>query len=183
MAPCVLCNPQRLNGEAEVSCTEEQLGSKRAALAGLREENRQCELNLEEYGVKLSQRYNAAIGRFIFSTVCTIKALPCVGPHVFVLPFFSLSEAAVKQMRGEMKHVLQKIIDNDERGDKAKQEMTRVVAQHRVALTKLREQERLTFMQEEGARVSENTCSRAHVLYTCCIDDCYLQCYSVFCLR
>lgn len=64
-------------------------------------------------------------------------------------------------MREEMKHVLQKIIDNDERGDKAKQEMTRVVAQHRGALTKLREQERLTFMQEEGARVSENTCSRA----------------------
>lgn len=88
MAACVLCNPQRLNGEAEVSCAEEQLGSKRAALAGLREENKQCELNLEEYGVKLSQRYNAAVGRFIFSTVCTIKALPCVGPHVSVLPLF-----------------------------------------------------------------------------------------------
>lgn len=88
MAPCVLCDPQRLNGEAEVSGAEEQLGSKRAALAGLREENRQCELNLEEYAVKLSQRYNAAIGRFIFSTVCTIKALPCVGPHVSVLLFF-----------------------------------------------------------------------------------------------
>lgn len=83
-------------------------------------------------------------------------------------------------MREEMKHVLQKIIDNDERGDKAKQEMTRVVAQHRVALTKLREQERLIFVQEEGARVSENTCSRARVLYMCCIDGCFLQCCSVF---
>lgn len=79
--------------------------------------------------------------------------------------------------------MLQKIIDNDERGDKARQEMTRVVAQHRVAVTKLREQERLTFTQEEGARVSENTCSRAHVLHTCRIGDCFLECCSVFCLR
>ncbi|XP_070775745.1 coiled-coil domain-containing protein 178 [Enoplosus armatus] len=64
----------------------------------------------------------------------------------------SESEKAVKQMHEERKQMLQKIIDNDEQWEKAKKEVTQVVAQHSVTQTKLEEQERLTFMEEQRAR-------------------------------
>ncbi len=51
-----------------------------------------------------------------------------------------------------MKQVLQKITDYDEQWEKAMEEVTQVVAQHRVTQTKLEEQEQLTFMEEERAR-------------------------------
>lgn len=70
-----------------------------------------------------------------------------------------VSENAVKQMREERKQMLQKIIDNDEQWEKAKEEVTQVVAQHSVTQTKLDEQEQLTFMEEQRARVSDNICT------------------------
>lgn len=54
----MLCHPQRLNGEAEVSCIEEQLHSKRNAFAALRKENMEYEQNVEDYKMKLSERYS-----------------------------------------------------------------------------------------------------------------------------
>ncbi|XP_054452577.1 coiled-coil domain-containing protein 178 isoform X2 [Anoplopoma fimbria] len=62
------------------------------------------------------------------------------------------SEKAVKQMHEEKKQMLQKIIDNDEQWEKAKEEVTQVVTQHSVTQTKLEEQEQLTFMEEQRAR-------------------------------
>ncbi|XP_045908426.1 coiled-coil domain-containing protein 178 isoform X10 [Micropterus dolomieu] len=59
---------------------------------------------------------------------------------------------AVKLMHEERKQMLQKIIDNDEQWEKAKEEVTEVVAQHSVTQTKLEEQEQLTFMEEQRAR-------------------------------
>lgn len=70
------------------------------------------------------------------------------------LLFFFVSAKAVKQMHEERKQMLQKIIDNDEQWEKAKEEVTQVVAQHGVTQTKLEEQEQLTFMEEQRARVS-----------------------------
>ncbi|XP_050925927.1 coiled-coil domain-containing protein 178 isoform X1 [Lates calcarifer] len=107
----------KLNGEAEVSCIEEQLQSKRNAFAAVRKENMEYEQNVEDYKIKISE-----------------------------------SENAVKQMREERKQMLQKIIDNDEQWEKAKEEVTQVVAQHSVTQTKLDEQEQLTFMEEQRAR-------------------------------
>ncbi|KAE8290838.1 hypothetical protein D5F01_LYC10428 [Larimichthys crocea] len=107
----------RLNGEAEVSCIEEQLRSKQNTFAALRKENMQYEQNVEDYNIKLSE-----------------------------------SKKAVKQMREERKQMLQKIIDNDEQWEKAKEEVTQVIAQHSVTQTKLDEQEQLTFMEEQRAR-------------------------------
>ncbi|XP_044224584.1 coiled-coil domain-containing protein 178 [Thunnus albacares] len=107
----------KLNGEAEVSCVEEQLLSKRNAFAALRKENMEYEQNLEDYKIKISE-----------------------------------SEKAVKQMREERKQMLQKIIDNDEHWERAREEVTKVVAQHSVTQTKLEEQEQLTFMEEQRAR-------------------------------
>lgn len=72
---------------------------------------------------------------------------------------FSVSEKAVKQMREERKQMLQKIIDNDDQWEKAKEEVTQVVDQHSVTQTKLEEQEQLTFMEEQRARVSDNICA------------------------
>ncbi|XP_075877654.1 coiled-coil domain-containing protein 178 isoform X2 [Nelusetta ayraudi] len=106
----------RLQGEAEVSCTEERLSARRAALAALCENNMECQLSAEEYRAKLSR-----------------------------------SEAAVKQMREETKHMLREITLNDERAEKATQEMTRVGARHRATVAKLREQEELTSEQEHRA--------------------------------
>ncbi|XP_026230810.1 coiled-coil domain-containing protein 178 [Anabas testudineus] len=105
------------NGEAEVSCIEEQLQSKRNAFAGLRKENMEYEQNIEDYKTKISE-----------------------------------SEKAVKRMCEERKQMLQKIIDNDEQWEKAKEEVTQVIAQHTVIQTKLEEQEQLTFMEEQRAR-------------------------------
>ncbi|XP_033505991.2 coiled-coil domain-containing protein 178 isoform X1 [Epinephelus lanceolatus] len=64
----------------------------------------------------------------------------------------SESKKAVEQMREERKQMLQKIIDNDEQWEKAEEELTHVVAQHSVTQTKLKEQEQLTFMEEQRAR-------------------------------
>ncbi|KAG7214765.1 hypothetical protein INR49_010657 [Caranx melampygus] len=107
----------KLNGEAEVSCVEEQLNLKRNAFETIRKENMEYEQNVEDYRIKISE-----------------------------------SEKAVKQMREERKQMLQKIIDNDEQWEKAKEEVTQVLAQHSVTQTKLEEQEQLTFMEEQRAR-------------------------------
>lgn len=61
-------------------------------------------------------------------------------------------------MREETKHMLREIIHNDERAEKATQEMTHVGARHRATAAKLREQEELTSAQEHRARVSAGTC-------------------------
>ncbi|AWP03968.1 putative coiled-coil domain-containing protein 178 isoform 4 [Scophthalmus maximus] len=107
----------KLNGEAEVSCLEEQLHSKSNAFAALRKENMEYEQNVEDYKTRISD-----------------------------------SEKAVRQMRKERKQMLQKITDNDEQWEKAKKEVTQVVARHSVTQTKLDEQEQLTFMEEQRAR-------------------------------
>ncbi|XP_062260354.1 coiled-coil domain-containing protein 178 [Platichthys flesus] len=64
----------------------------------------------------------------------------------------SESEEAVKQLRSQREQMLQKTLDNDERWEKAKEELTRVVARHSVARTKLEEQKQLTFVGEQRAR-------------------------------
>ncbi|XP_023139452.2 coiled-coil domain-containing protein 178 [Amphiprion ocellaris] len=107
----------KLKGEAEVSCLEEQLRSKRATFTALRKENMEYEENVEDYKTKICE-----------------------------------SEKAVKQMCEERKQMLQKITDNDEQWEKAKEEVTQVVAEHSVTLTKLEEQKQLTFMEEKRAR-------------------------------
>lgn len=68
------------------------------------------------------------------------------------------SEAAVKQMREETKHMLREIIHNEERAEKATQEVTHVGARHGATVAKLREQEELTSAQEHRAGVSDGTC-------------------------
>lgn len=60
-------------------------------------------------------------------------------------------------MQGEQRQMLQKITDNDEQWGKAEEEVTQVVAQHGAIRAKLAERQRLTFMEEEKARVSDNT--------------------------
>lgn len=107
----------KLKGEAEVSCTEEQLYSARNAYNVLHKENLDCEEKVEDYKTRISE-----------------------------------SKKAVKQMREERKQMLQKIIDNDEQWERAKEEVTLVVAQHSAIQAKLEEQEQLTFMEEEKAR-------------------------------
>ncbi|XP_077956008.1 coiled-coil domain-containing protein 178 [Gasterosteus aculeatus] len=49
----------RLHGEAEVSCIEEQLLSKRNAFEALRQENMECEQNAEDYRMKMSESEKA----------------------------------------------------------------------------------------------------------------------------
>lgn len=61
-------------------------------------------------------------------------------------------------MREETKHMLREFTLNDERAEKATQEMTRVGARHRATVAKLREQEELTSEQEHRAGVSGGTC-------------------------
>lgn len=78
------------------------------------------------------------------------------------------SERAVRRMQEERKQMLQKIIDNDEEWEKAKEEVTQVVAHHTVVQTKLEEQEHLTFMEEQRARVSDNI--YAHILCACSVQ-------------
>lgn len=53
--------------------------------------------------------------------------------------------------------MLQKITDNDERREKAKEEATQVLAQHDEIRARLSEQQRLTFTEEEKARVRDRT--------------------------
>lgn len=75
-----VCFPQRLQGEAEVSCTEERLSSRRTALAALCENNMECQTSAEEYRAKLSRRYYSVIERLTLlrgqHSECT--ALPCL---------------------------------------------------------------------------------------------------------
>lgn len=72
--------------------------------------------------------------------------------------------------------MLQKITDNDEQWEKAKEEVTQVIAQHSVTQTKLEEQEQLTFMEEQRTRVSDNICTCS--MYS---PDCtYLEGYTFF---
>lgn len=54
--------------------------------------------------------------------------------------------------------MLGEITHNDERAEKATQEMTRVGARHRATVAKLREQEELTSAREHRAGVSDDTC-------------------------
>lgn len=79
--------------------------------------------------------------------------------------------------------MLQKITDNDEQWEKAKEEVTQVVAQHSDTQARLREQEQLTFMEEQRARVSDImcTCRLYPAWLTVCkraaeIPKCSLQC-------
>lgn len=60
-------------------------------------------------------------------------------------------------MQGEQKQMLQKITDNDEQWERAKEEVTQVLARHGVIRAQLSELQHLTFMEEEKARVSDNT--------------------------
>lgn len=150
-----VCFPQRQQGEAEVSCTEERLSSRRSALAALCENNTVCQVSAEEHRAKLSHRYR---GSNSGSHTIAPSALTV---HRAALPFCLLpppSEAAVRQMREETKHMLGEITHNDERAEKATQEMTRVGARHRATVAKLREQEVLTSAQEHRAGVSDGTC-------------------------
>lgn len=72
--------------------------------------------------------------------------------------------------------MLQKIIYNDQQWERAKEEVTQVVAQHNVTQTKLEKQEHLTFMGQQRARVSDNMhvlcilrgsqCVRVVILYS-----------------
>lgn len=152
---CAACFPQRLQGEAEVSCTEERLGSRCATLAALCENNMDCQLSLEECRAKLSRRYNTVIEPF------TPRHSPhsqCTAAACLSVCFPPLSDAAVKQMREETKHMLREIIHNDERAKKAMQEMTRVGARHRATVAKLREKEELTSARAHRAGVSGGTC-------------------------
>uniref|UniRef100_UPI003AAA84F5 coiled-coil domain-containing protein 178 n=1 Tax=Centroberyx gerrardi TaxID=166262 RepID=UPI003AAA84F5 len=64
----------------------------------------------------------------------------------------SESEKAVKQMHKDRKQMLQKISENEEQRDGAKEEVTQVVAQHSATKARLEEQEQLTFMEEQRAR-------------------------------
>lgn len=56
-----LCYPQKRNGEAKVSRTEEQLQSKRNAFAALLKDNMEYEQNIEDYKTKMSERYNVEV--------------------------------------------------------------------------------------------------------------------------
>lgn len=62
--------------------------------------------------------------------------------------------------------MFREIIHNDERAEKATQEMTRVGARHRATVAKLREQEELASAQEHRAGVSDGTC-RPYELLLC----------------
>ncbi|XP_055360015.1 coiled-coil domain-containing protein 178 isoform X2 [Betta splendens] len=64
----------------------------------------------------------------------------------------SKSEKAVEHLCDEREQMLQEITDNEEQWEKAKKELTQVIAQHSVTRRKLEEQEQLTFMEEQRAR-------------------------------
>lgn len=88
---------------------------------------------------------------------CVVRHLCVFVPYV-CFTVWLVSEKAVKQMRVEQKQMLQKITDNDEQWEKAREELTQVVSQHSVTQAKLEEQEQLTFMEEQRARVRDNIC-------------------------
>lgn len=60
-------------------------------------------------------------------------------------------------MQGEQRQMLQKITDNDAQWERAEEEVTHVVARHGAIRARLAERRRLTFMEDEKARVSDNT--------------------------
>lgn len=63
--------------------------------------------------------------------------------------------------------MLQKIINNDQQWERAKEEVTQVVTQHDVTQTKLTTQEQISFTGEQRARVCDNICACAYVY---CVD-------------
>lgn len=77
-------------------------------------------------------------------------------------------------MHEERKQMLQKIIDNDEQWEKAKEEVTQVVADHSVTQAKLEVQEKITFTEEQRARVSGNICTCS--MYTAWVMFCKGEC-------
>lgn len=105
----------------------------------------------------MSKPKHATYSTLFYIFVYSSRSHWCVY-HYFSVWFiiFIVSEKAVKRMCEERKQMLQKIIDNDEQWEKAKEEATQVIAQHSVTQTKLEEQEQLTFMEEQRARVSDN---------------------------
>lgn len=56
-------------------------------------------------------------------------------------------------MQGQQRQMLQKITDNDERRERAKEEVTQVLAQHGAVRAKLSERQRLAFTEEQEAGV------------------------------
>ncbi|XP_037644350.1 coiled-coil domain-containing protein 178 isoform X2 [Sebastes umbrosus] len=131
----------RLHGEAQVSCLEEQLFSKRNVYAALRKENMEYEQDVEDCKIKISE-----------------------------------SEKAVKQMNEEREQMLQKIIDNDEQWEKAKEEVTQVAAEHSVTQTKLEKQEQLTFMEEQRTREEIENLRKDLVCQTTALELLKRQC-------
>lgn len=67
-------------------------------------------------------------------------------------------------MLKDKKRKLQKISENEEQREQAKEELTKVVAQHGATKARLEEQEQLTFLEEQRTRVSGNI-SKLNLLY------------------
>lgn len=146
------CYLQRLHGEAEVSCIEEQLLSKRNAFEALRQENMECEQNAEDYRMKMSERCRA-MQECIRPPVCWfVNAIYCVIIFFFFV-FLFVSEKAVQEMREQRKQMLLSIIDNDERWEEAEEEVAQVVARHGVTRATLDERQKLTFAEEQRTKV------------------------------
>lgn len=78
-------------------------------------------------------------------------------PYVYFTVCF-VSEKDVKQMRAETKLMLQKITDDDEHWEKAKEELTEVTEQNSNAKAKLDFQESLIVKEDQDAMVRENIC-------------------------
>lgn len=77
----------------------------------------------------------------------------------------------MKHMCDEREQMLQEITDNEEQWEKAKKELTQVKAQHSVTQRRLEEQEQLTFMEEQRARVSGNICASSMYSSHCAYLD------------
>lgn len=122
----------------------------------------ECEQSVNDCKMKLSKRLRRVIFGLTFYSRGHIQYV-CLWLFFFYPPpslrVSSPSEQAVKQMREAGKQMLQKITDNDEQWEKAKEEVTQVVAQHSDTQARLREQEQLTFMEEQRARVSDIMCT------------------------
>ncbi|XP_072296589.1 coiled-coil domain-containing protein 178 [Eucyclogobius newberryi] len=91
----------------------------------------------------------------------------------------SESKKAIKQMCEERKQMLQKITDNDEQWERAKEEVTLVVAQHCATQTKLEEQEQLTFMEEEKARKVIQSLKKELLNQITAMENIKAQCASI----
>lgn len=87
----MLCYPQRLHGEAQVSRLEEQLRSKCDAFAALRKENMDNEQKVEDYRIKNSERYNVkakTMNEHTTSPICT--TIYSSWPLMYVYHYFSM---------------------------------------------------------------------------------------------